>query len=176
MQGAIQKKLVSSQKEFLMNSFRKNILHPFKFKLFTLSKLPLAFVAGLRVNDISDSQSVVSIKHNYFTKNPFRSMYFASQAMAAELSTGVLVMDAVQQAKPRNISMLVLNMEADFSKKATGRISFTCKDGAKIDDAIQTVLSTNKGETIELKSVGKNEQNEVVSTFKFTWTLKEKTK
>ena len=157
-----------------MSQFRQSILNPVKFNLFKLKNLPLAFVAGLKINELTDQQAVVSIKHNYFTKNPFRSMYFAAQAMAAELSTGVLVMDAVQQVKPKRISMLVKDMRADFSKKATGRIQFTCTNGKLLQETIEFVLANDEGKTIEMQSVGTDEANDVVSIFTFTWTLKEK--
>jgi hypothetical protein len=55
-------------------------------------------------------------------------MYFAVQAMAAELTTGVLIMQAIQESG-QSISMLVLNNKSNFSKKAKGLITFTCEDG-----------------------------------------------
>ncbi len=157
-----------------MASFKTNILHPFRFKLFTINQLPLAFVAGLKVVQLTDESSTVSITYNYWTKNPFRSMYFAAQAMAAELSTGVLVMDQVQAAKPKKISMLVYNMEADFTKKATGKILFTCNQGDELNTIMEKVTNSTEGQIITLTSTGRDEENEIVSTFRFTWTLKEK--
>ncbi len=101
-------------------------------------------------------------------------MYFAAQAMAAELSTGILVMDRTQAARPQKVSMLVYHMQADFQKKATGTIRFKCEDGQQLDEVFNKVLSKNDGQTITLTSVGRDEQNDIVSTFSFTWTLKEK--
>jgi len=157
-----------------LSQFRKGVTNSFKFLIFKLSNLPLAFVAGLKVKEISDEKAIVLIKHNHWTKNPFKSMYFAAQAMAAELSTGLLVMDRVNQAKPRRISMLVQQMSAEFTKKATGKIEFICEDGDQLDKIFDTILSTNEGATLNMKTVGKNENDEIVSTFHFTWTLKEK--
>lgn len=101
-------------------------------------------------------------------------MYFAAQAMAAELSTGVLVMDKVQQAKPDRVSMLVFNMEGSFSKKATGLITFTCSDGEKLDAVFDKILNSDQGKVIDLETVGTDEKGDEVSRFKFTWTLKKK--
>lgn len=157
-----------------MTTFEKAVSNPFQFTLFKLKHLPLAFVAGLQVKQLSEQKVVTQIKYNYLTKNPFKSMYFAAQAMAAELSTGVLVMNKVQQQKPIKISMLVYSMRADFTKKATGTIQFTCNEGQKLNEVIEKVKAGNDGEVIEMKSVGTNEQNEVVATFYFTWTLKRK--
>ena len=57
-------------------------------------------------------------------------MFWAVQGMAAEFPTGILLTDQIRKSG-RNISMLVLNNKANFSKKATGRINFTCDQGER---------------------------------------------
>ena len=54
-------------------------------------KLPSAWLCGVRVKAISKTDCSVGVKHKWINQNPFKSMYFAVQAMAAELSTGALV-------------------------------------------------------------------------------------
>lgn len=98
-------------------------------------------------------------------------MYFAVQAMAAELSTGALVIGNIQQSG-RKISMLVAQNKSTFSKKATGRINFVCKDGYLISEAIQKTIATGDGQTFWMKSIGTNEEGIVVSTFEFEWTVR----
>lgn len=100
-------------------------------------------------------------------------MYFAVQAMAAELSTGALVMNRVRESGER-ISMLVMNNNSSFTKKATGRISFICKDGAVLNTAMEKGIKTGEGQTFWMKSVGINEEGLEVSTFNFEWTIKVK--
>ncbi len=151
--------------------FMKTVRNSFKFRLFMLKSLPSAFLSGLKVVEISQEKAVVSIPFKFLTKNPFKSIYFASQAMAAELSTGVLALSHVYKRNPR-ISMLVFNMRADFSKKAKSKIFFTCEDGLKIKNAIEQSIKTSEGITVEAKSTGKNANGEVVSEFYFTWTFK----
>ncbi|ETN96512.1 hypothetical protein P278_05900 [Zhouia amylolytica AD3] len=101
-------------------------------------------------------------------------MFWAVQGMAAEMTTGVLVMNQIKENK-KPISMLVLNMNANFSKKAVGRITFTCKDGKLVNTAIKEAIETGEGQTIWMKSIGVDENGDVVSTFNFEWTLKAKT-
>jgi len=153
--------------------FRKQVRSNFKFRLFMLKSLPSAFFSGLRLTEISDKKAVVTIPFKYLTKNPFKSMYFASQAMAAELSTGVLALAESSWRKPR-ISMLVFDMKADFVKKATTKITFECADGKKIYDAIEECVQTGEGVTITAKSIGKDTEGDIVSEFYFTWTFKQK--
>lgn len=138
-----------------------------------LMNLPSAFFSGVRVREITSDKAVVSIPYKFLTKNPFKSMYFASQAMAAELSTGVLALQHVYKRKP-SVSMLVFDMDAHFSKKARSKLSFTCEDGDKIQKAVEQTLATGEGVTVEAKSVGRDMDGDVVSEFSFVWTFKQK--
>jgi hypothetical protein len=146
---------------------------PSKLNAFLFFKLPSAFWSGVRVKSISKEQCVVTVKHRWFNQNPFKSMYFAVQAMAAELTTGALVMMQIKLSG-KNISMLVANNNGNFTKKATGRITFICNDGHLIEEAIQKAIATGEGQTIWMKSVGVNENGEQVSEMNFEWSLKSK--
>ena len=146
---------------------------PRKVNLFNLIKLPLAYLGGVRVRSITDTEVVVSIKHRWMNQNPFNSMFWAAQGMAAEMPTGVLVMKAIKDSK-RKVSMLVTHQEAQFFKKATGRITFTCKGGEEIRDAIQKSIETGEGQVIVLTSEGVNKDGVVVSSFQFHWSLRVK--
>lgn len=144
---------------------------PSKLNTFLFFKLPSAFWSGVRVKSISKEQCIVTVKHRWFNQNPFNSMYFAVQAMAAELTTGALVMMQIKLSG-RKISMLVANNNGNFTKKATGRITFTCNDGHLIEEAIQKTIASGEGQTIWMKSVGKNEKDEQVSEMNFEWSIK----
>lgn len=138
---------------------------------FLFFKLPSAFWSGVRVQSINETSCVASIKHRWFNQNPFNSIYFAVQAMAAELTTGALVMYQIKKSG-KNISMLVANNKCNFTKKATGRITFSCNDGLLIDKLIQRAIATGEGQTIWMKSIGTNEKGEQVSEMDFEWTIK----
>ena len=142
-----------------------------KLNTFLFLKLPAAFWCGVRVKSISKEQCVVTVKHRWFNQNPFKSMYFAVQAMAAELSTGALVIMQIKNSG-KKISMLVANNNSNFSKKATGRITFTCNDCHIIEDAIQKTIANGEGQTIWMKSIGQNEKGEQVSEMNFEWSIK----
>lgn len=133
----------------------------------------MAFIAGIRVNSLTDEKAIVKIKYKWLTQNPFKSMYFACQAMAAEMSTGLLVLNYTYKSIPA-ISMLIVKNDAEYFKKALGKITFTCEDGNKIKNIIQDLKQNAEGRTIELKSIGKDEKGDIVSVFTFTWSLKAK--
>lgn len=138
---------------------------------FLFFKLPSAYWSGVRVKTIDQTVCTVTVKHKWINQNPFKSMYFAVQAMAAELSTGALVMKKIYESN-KKISMLVANNKATFTKKATGKITFTCNDGNRIDQAIQDTIATGQGQTFWMKSIGVDEQGDTVSEMDFEWTIK----
>jgi hypothetical protein len=144
---------------------------PFKLNAFTFFKLPSAFWSGVRVKQITSENCKVSVKYSWFNQNPFKSMYFAVQAMAAEFTTGALVMFHIKSSG-KNISMLVAQNKAVFTKKATGKITFTCNQGKEIAECIENAIRTNEGQTIWLTSIGINENDEQVSEMQFQWTIK----
>ena len=142
-----------------------------KFNQFLFFKLPSAFWCGVRVKQIDNQHCMVSVKHRWINQNPFNSMYFAVQAMAAELSTGALVIAQIQNSG-KKISMLVANNKSNFTKKATGRINFVCNDGHLIESAIKKTIATGEGQTFWMKSVGTNEKGVQVSEMDFEWSIK----
>lgn len=144
-----------------------------KINWYTAINLPSAWLCGVRLKSMDETTAVTTVKHRWFNQNPFNSMFWAVQGMAAEFSTGILVMTAIRNSG-KKISMLVQNNKANFSKKATGRITFTCNDGRKINQAISQTLKTGEGQTIWMQSIGVNEDGVVVSTFNFEWTLRVK--
>lgn len=148
---------------------------PGKLNKFLMIKLPSAWLCGVRVKEISKEHCIVRVKHKWINQNPFNSMYFAVQAMAAELSTGAMVIDQIKESGQK-ISMLVAQNKAHFTKKATGKLEFTCNDGHLIHDAIQETIKTGEGQTFWMKSIGVNEEGIEVSTFEFEWTVRLKSK
>lgn len=146
-----------------------------KFNLFLLTKLPLGWLAGLKLEEINDERSVVSVRYGYLTKNPFRSIYFACLTMAGELASGALSISAVYGSVPA-VSMLVITMEASFTKKATGKIRFICEDGKAIQKTVDESIATGEGRTILTTSIGIDEHGEQVAVIKITWSYKAKKK
>ena len=155
-----------------MQAFRRQVLTPFKLRLFMLRQLPLAWLAGLRLVALTPEAATVTIRYKYLTQNPFRSIYFAALAMAAELASGIQAMMHTQGGGP--VSMLVVGMQAEFTKKAVGLISFTCPDGAGIAEAIVASRATGEGRTVVCTSTGRDEAGEVVATFRVTWSFRAK--
>ena len=90
----------------------------FKYNLFLFKDLPSAWLCGVRVRVLNDKKCIITVKHNWFNSNPFKSLYWAVQGMASELATGLAIIDFANK-NSLNISMLVVSNESvpkDVSK------------------------------------------------------------
>src|SRR5688500_10744404 len=153
--------------------FSKQMTSPLKFRMFLLSKLPSAYFSGVRVKSLDENKCEVTVPFKWFSQNPFRSIYFACLSMAAEMSTGALAMAHLYKRKPA-VSMLVVKVESEYFKKATGRTTFVCEGGETMLNAIEESTATGEGRTVKAKSVGKNIEGDVVAEFHITWSFKAK--
>ncbi|MGA0384520.1 MAG: DUF4442 domain-containing protein [Flavobacteriaceae bacterium] len=127
----------------------------------------------MRVKKCTETYSLVTVKHSWFNSNPFNSMFWAVQGMAAELSTGILIMQEIRRSK-QSVSMLVVQNKANFSKKATGSIRFQCEAEDSIQKALAQAIKTKQGVTFWLNSQGFDTSNDCVSSFDFQWSIKVK--
>ena len=143
---------------------------PTRINVFNFFKLPSVWWCGIRVTKIDNISCRVKVIHRWINQNPFKSMFWAVQGMAAELTTGVLIMEAIQNSK-RKVSMLVLNNRANFSKKARGKVLFECDEKQKILKAMNQLIKTQQPQAIWLTSKGIDQNGDIVSTFEFEWTL-----
>ncbi len=155
----------------MFNSFQKLSRHPIKFRMFLLAKLPAAFFSGVRLTDFDERSAHATVPYRWFTQNPFGSTYFACLAMAAEMSTGALAMGHLYKRQP-SVSMLITSTSGNFYKKATGKVTFTCEDGAIIEQAILQCIKSGEAMEVMATSTGKNSSGDVVAVFTFTWSFK----
>lgn len=153
--------------------FRDRIDNWFLFNLFLLIKLPLAWVAGCRVKRIDTEGCQISMPYSWRNQNPFQSIYFAAQSMAAEMSTGMLCLLAIEHSG-ESVAMLVSHNKAEFTKKANAHVTFTCLDGKKMFDAVAETCRTGEPVLVEMRAVGVMDNGVEVSNFSFTWTVKKR--
>ena len=135
-----------------------------------LFKLPAAWLLGVKVDMINNSSCTCTLKHRWINQNPFKSIFWAAQGMAAEFATGVLLMREIELSN-KNISMLLIDVEAKFTKKAIGKISFKCDKGLIIKKKIGSLNSQNTKTTMWIDSIGVDESGQEVSKFKFNWSI-----
>jgi hypothetical protein len=155
----------------MFEKFVARVQNPVFFRLYLLKNLPAAYFSGVRVQYADQEKCVVTIPFKWFTKNPFRSTYFACLSMAAEMSTGVLAMGHIYKQKPA-MSMIVRKIEGNFLKKARGRIEFTSEDGMRMAAMIKEAMASGKSTTLNTYSTGKDKEGDTVAEFVITWSFK----
>lgn len=154
-------------------AFQQFVRSSWRFSLFLFWKLPSAWLCGVRVKHITDTQAEVIIRYRWINQNPFRSTYFACLAMAAEMSTGLLCMMYTWKQQPA-VSMLVTGLKATYYKKATGVTTFTCKQGDEFARAVQQTIDTGAPFEVQALAEGTDASGNKVSDFVITWSVKRK--
>ena len=148
-------------------------MNKFQLHLFLFLKIPISWIAGVRLKEMNDEICITKVKFGWLNQNPFNSMFWAVQGMAAEFSTGFLCAEKIRKSG-KKISMLVVHNQAEFTKKAVGRVTFSCLQGKELDEILKKAIETGDGQTLTMFSEGKDQKGDVVSKFAFTWSFKVK--
>ena len=145
---------------------------PNQINKWMLFKLPAAWLTGVRISSISDTKCEVKVRFKWINQNPYRSMFWAVQGMAAELTTGMLLTKSIQESNT-NISMLLVGNKSNFYKKAVGKIKFFCDEGEAAKELIN-LTKKNITHKAWLKAKGFDETGDMVSEFDFEWSCKKR--
>lgn len=155
------------------SDFLRRLNSPWQMRLFLLMKLPGAWFFGINVRSCAPERAVVALPYGWRSQNPFKSIYFAAQCAAGELSTGLLAMTALQGQPP--VSMLVTHVASEYYKKANQTILFTCEDGDAMAQAIQEAIDSGESRTFKATSIGRLPDGTEASRVWITWSFKAKT-
>ncbi len=150
---------------------KKNFSNSFKFRMAMFKMLPMGWLSGMKVTHLDEQKCSVSVPYKRWNKNPFKSTFWAVLGMAAEMSSGALLVMFTHKQKP-SVAMLVVNCEGEFFKKATDVTTFTCTGGEQVKKAILSTMTSKEPVLIPLEMEGTNKAGEVVAKFKFTWSVK----
>ncbi|MBT4324793.1 MAG: DUF4442 domain-containing protein [Cryomorphaceae bacterium] len=145
---------------------------PNKINRWMLFKLPAAWLTGVRLSLINEGKCEVKVRFKWINQNPYRSMFWAVQAMAAELTTGMLLTKSIQDSNS-DISMLLVSNKSSFYKKAVGKITFVCDEGEIAKQLINSTIK-NTSSKAWFKAKGYDEAGDQVSEFDFEWSCKKR--
>lgn len=148
--------------------------NPWLLQLFFWRRLPTLGWWGVRVVSADDAHASISIPFSWRTQNPFRSIYFAALAGTAELSTGLLLTAATTGRGP--ISMLVVENQATFRKKANATITFTCTQGSAMRAAVDEAIRSRQPQTVTAETIGRLPDGQEAARMQFTWSILAKEK
>lgn len=151
--------------------FRDRFLSPVIQRFYYCKSLPMGLITGIRLVRLDEEQSVTEVPFRWINKNPFRSIYFAVQCMAAELSTAAPVIMALR-AVDADAAFIIVEMKVDFVKKAQSKVVFTCLDYEVINKAVAKLKHPGDTTTVTARSIGRDVEGDEVATFYFTWSFK----
>lgn len=131
----------------------------------------MGLISGVSLVRLDEEVSAAEVPFFWVNKNPFKSMYFAVQSMAAEVSTAAPVIMALKGSDV-NAALIIIALKADFVKKAKSKVVFTCLDYDRISNAIKQLKMPGDTITVKVKSVGRDVEGDEVAIFHFTWSIK----
>ncbi len=142
-------------------------------RYFALTKIPLLFYVRPSVVEKSDERVVIRIPLGRRSKNHQDSMYFAALAMGADCSVGLLAVELINRQK-ESISFIFKDFYAEFYKRATADVFFSCDQGREIAELVRkATLSTQRVELpLNAVAVVPAENDEPVARFRLTLSLK----
>lgn len=97
-------------------------------------------------------------------------MYFASQSMAAELSTALPILYAIEGFDCK-FAYIIIENQAKYHQKAKSKLTFSCQVDDQLLTQLMQAVKSGQPKTYRAHSVAKNKQGEVVSEFWFTWSF-----
>jgi hypothetical protein len=137
---------------------------------FGLTKVPLLFLVAPVVEEASEGRCVVRIPLNFLTKNHMRSMYIGVLAIGADVTGGLIALEATRRAKAQ-MAVIFKDMKVDFLKRPTGDVRFICEDGLAIRAAVARGLETGERQNV-LVHVSARVKEEEVARFDMTLSIK----
>lgn len=154
---------------------RLRVLGRLPVALWMWRTLPLAAFAGLRVVRLDERACSVSLPGGWRTQNPFRSTYFAAQAMAAEMSTGAPALVLLEDARA-SVAMLVVGLSVTYTKKLVGEGVFTFEDVEGMKGAIDRATASDLAQAFVARPLGRDRSGEAVAEFEITWSFKRRSR
>ena len=131
----------------------------------------MGLFSGIKLMQLDETVSVSEVPFRWCNKNPFNSMYFAVQSMAAELSTAAPVLMALK-GTDADVALIIVDLKAEFVKKAQSKITFSCVDYDKIASAVAQLKQVDDTVMVTAKTTGRDVEHNEVASFYFTWSFK----
>lgn len=152
----------------------ENIRNTVYLRYFGLTRIPLLFYVRPTVIEKTPRRVVIKIPLNRRTRNHQHSMYFAALAMGADVAVGLLAVELIGRQK-KNISFIFKDFKAEFYRRATADVYFSCDQGDAITALVQRAVTGQDRVEMPLEAVATvpDENDEPVASFRLTLSLKQ---
>lgn len=138
-------------------------------------RMPLLALSRARLVELNLNEATSFLPFALTNRNPFGSMYFAAQLMAAELACGGLVL-LHNENHEQNFSPIVKHIDVEFMRAGFGDITYHCSQGVKAARMLERALRT--GDRVEevFEIEGTTKADGVITRVAITWSARHKKK
>ena len=143
--------------------------------LLSFWKIPLLFYCRPRIIFIDDTSIKVRIKLRRKVKNHLGSMYLGALTIGSDITAGYFAFHFLQMHK-KKISLIFKDFHADFYRRVTGDVEFSCDMGPEIKEMIEESISTSNRVNlpVTVNATVPSISNEVAAKFILTLSVKVK--
>jgi acyl-coenzyme A thioesterase PaaI-like protein len=137
-------------------------------------KVPVILYCMPTVLQLDDAACSIKIPLGWRTRNHYKSMYFGVLAVGADCASGLLAQHLAAESG-KNVQLLFKDFHADFHRRATGDVVFTCPDGAKVSKLVARAAAAPErvNEKVTVIATVPSQSDEVVAEFTLTLSLKQ---
>ncbi|MCB0377702.1 MAG: DUF4442 domain-containing protein [Bdellovibrionales bacterium] len=160
--------MIKQLQSFIPKTAQANLM----LKLVGLTRIPLLFATGCKIEKLDDDVCVVKMPFRKLNKNHLGSMYFGALSIGADACIGIFAQAKIVKSGEK-LSLIFKDFKVDFLKRAEGPTRFVCDEGKLIDKTIEEALAT--GERVSKSIPGyAMVGDQVVAEFVLTLSLKKK--
>lgn len=141
---------------------------------FGLRYIPLIGFCSPKIREMSERHLVISMPHNWRTKNHLGSIYFGALAIGADLAGAFLVFSKARE-QGINANFAFKDVKGQFLKRPEAEVFFRSDDGAIIDAMMQESIATGQriNKTVSIKVTCPSlHGDEAMALFELTLSVK----
>ena len=112
-----------------------------KMYAFFVFKIPFLIPCLPRLSMLNNERCVLKIPLYFMTKNHLGSMYFGALMVGVDLACGLLAFHHIRHVD-EPVSIVFKDVQAQFLKRAEGRVRFECVEGQQVAAMIAKTIKT----------------------------------
>lgn len=134
-------------------------------------RMPLLALSRARLIELELNAATSVLPFALTNRNPFGSMYFAAQLMAAELACGGLVLlhDANHE---HNFSPIVKHIDVEFMRAGFDDITYHCDQGVKAARLLERAMRTKDRVEETFNIEGSTPKDGVITRVSIVWSAR----
>jgi len=158
-----------------MDLFSKRFKQNLFLKAFVRKNIPVLAYIRPQIVEMTADTCIIKIPFWRRTRNHLNSMYFGVLSAGADLSGGMIAMNAIKQSGSP-VALSFKDFNAVFLKRAEGDVHFCCTEGAAIRALVDRSISSGEREEmpVHVSATVPSISDDIVANFTLTLSLKVK--